>query len=158
MIYIAHRGNTDGPSRMENHPLHITKALALDFEVEVDIWYIDGQYILSHDHPDKADFKGSVESYKVPESYLKNDKFWHHAKDIKTLQMLNNLKPNNTINCFYHNTDDVTLTSAGWLWTYPGKEITIDSIAVMPELVKDQYDFSKAYGVCSDYVMKYSEE
>jgi len=155
MIYIAHRGNVSGPSKMENHPLHITHALALDFNVEVDVWYIDGQFILSHDHPTTANFKGSIESYKAPESYLANKKLWCHAKTIETFYRL---LQNNKINCFFHNSDDCTLTSKGYIWTYPGNDLTDKSIAVMPELVKEPYDFSKAYGVCSDYVMKYSEE
>ena len=35
MILIAHRGNIDGPSEMENHPDHIQKALDAGFNVEV---------------------------------------------------------------------------------------------------------------------------
>ena len=36
------------------------------------------------------------------------------------------------------------------IWTYPGKEIFGNSIAVMPEMVPG-WDYSKAYGYCSDY-------
>ena len=51
MILIAHRGNIDGPSEMENHPDHIQKALDAGFHVEVDAWVIDGEIFLGHDEP-----------------------------------------------------------------------------------------------------------
>ena len=46
ITYIAHRGNIDGPSEMENHPDHIAKALDLGFDVEVDVRIIDGRDVL----------------------------------------------------------------------------------------------------------------
>ena len=41
MKYIAHRGNMNGPSALENHPDHIREALQAGFDVEVDTWVID---------------------------------------------------------------------------------------------------------------------
>ena len=35
---------------------------------------------------------------------------------------------------FEHQEDDVTLTSEGYIWTYPNKQLTDNSIAVLPEL------------------------
>lgn len=52
--------------------------------------------------------------------------------------------------------DDVTITSKGYFWTYPGKQLTNNSIAVMPE-IKDFNNIEIAYGVCSDFVEKYKK-
>jgi len=53
------------------------------------------------------------------------------------------------IHCFWHQEDDVTLTSKGYLWTYSGKELTENSIAVLPEKKPDV----EVAGICSDYVV-----
>lgn len=142
MIYIAHRGNTKGPSDQENHPDHILNAIQNGFEVEIDVWYIKDKFVLGHDKPD----------YEVDEDFLMHGKFWHHAKNIEAIHKLNSLSPNYFINCFYHQTDDCVLTSGGWIWTYPGKSIiSSQSIAVMPETVEN-WNISQAGGICSDYV------
>lgn len=57
-------------------------------------------------------------------------------------------------NYFWHQEDDVTITSIGYFWTYPGKQLTKNSIAVMPE-TKDFIEINNAYGICSDYIEKY---
>ena len=41
---------------------------------------------------------------------------------------------NKTIHCFSHDKDDVVLTSQNWLWVYPNKKLTENSICVLPEL------------------------
>ncbi|MFA5490735.1 MAG: hypothetical protein WC284_16265 [Candidimonas sp.] len=143
MILIAHRGNTDGPNPdKENNPLYIIDSLKNGYHCEIDVWLKDGQIYLGHDCP----------QYQIGFDFLTKDKLWCHAKNIDALQMLIKGK----IHCFWHQTDDVTLTSNGWLWTYPGKDLTRDSIAVMPEWVEN-YDISAAYGVCSDFVSKYKK-
>lgn len=148
MIFIAHRGNWEGPNpEKENHPDYIANALFHNFEVEVDVWVIDGKFILGHDLP----------QYEVNENFLLNERFWHHAKNIQAFYILNKMKPNYLINCFFHDTDAAVLTSGGWLWTYPGKELTQDSIAVMPERVPG-WDVSKAYGICTDYGLEYQKD
>ena len=106
MKIIAHRGNMDGPNPVqENHPDYITKALQLNFDVEVDVWFLDGKFYLGHDAP----------QYEIEKSFLRNDRFWCHAKDIFSLEAM---LENNMI-CFWHQNDDVTLTSSGHIWTYP---------------------------------------
>lgn len=145
MIYIAHRGNTQGPNpEKENHPDYILDAVQQGFDVEVDVWVINGKFLLGHDAP----------QYEVGREFLLNDSFWHHAKNIQAFYQLNKMRPNYLINCFFHDTDAAVLTSGGWLWTYPGKELTSDSIAVMPERVPD-WDISQAYGICTDFPIKY---
>ena len=53
MKYIAHRGNLNGPNRLlENKPDYLNVALSLGYDVEVDVWFIDGKFFLGHDRPD----------------------------------------------------------------------------------------------------------
>lgn len=149
MIYIAHRGNLEGPDpEKENHPDYIRDALQQGFDVEVDVWFIDGKFILGHDKP----------QYEVKEEFILNDQFWHHAKDIKTLFKINDMKPNYLINCFYHDSDACTLTSGGWIWTYPGMELTKNSIAVLPEKIDNWQNLDRCYGICTDYTIKFSQQ
>jgi|TARA_B100000315_G_C14499987_1_gene551857 hypothetical protein len=136
MILISHRGNLNGKSNMENRPGYIHKALGQDFDVEIDVWWFgDGGYWLGHDKP----------QYHVDENFLENPRLWCHAKNIDALYKMN---INSLIHCFWHQEDDVTLTSRGYLWTYPGKQLTSKSIAVLPE-GKIPDDIA---GVCSDYI------
>lgn len=52
MKYISHRGNlTDVFPDKENSPEYIMAAIRADFDVEVDVWYIDGKIMLGHDAP-----------------------------------------------------------------------------------------------------------
>jgi hypothetical protein len=56
------------------------------------------------------------------------------------------------VHCFFHNNDDYTLTSEGFIWAYPGKMGEKKTIAVMPA---DNFDISNYEGVCSDNIEKY---
>ena len=52
MDLIAHRGNTNGSfESYENEPMYIDKAIQEGFDVEVDVWYVDGVLYLGHDKP-----------------------------------------------------------------------------------------------------------
>ena len=112
MILISHRGNLNGKSNRENQPDYIHEALVQDFDVEIDVWWFgDGGYWLGHDKP----------QYHVDENFLENPRLWCHAKNIDALYKMN---INSLIHCFWHQEDDVTLTSRGYLWTYSGKQLT----------------------------------
>jgi len=146
MLLISHRGNIDGSNPdKENHPTYLQNAINCGYHAEVDVWYIDGKYILGHDKP----------QYEISSEFLLNDKLWHHTKNIQALFHLNRMRPNYLINCFFHNTDEAILTSGGWIWTYPGGILTEDSIAVMPEIV-DTWKIDNCYGVCTDQCKYYS--
>ena len=141
MILISHRGNIDGPKpKLENQPKYIQEAIDKDYEVEIDVWYIDNQFWLGHDKP----------QYKVSGEFLEHPNFWCHAKNIDALYVMNT---NYHIHCFWHQEDDVTLTSRGFFWTYPGKELTKKSIAVLPQKIDKTLD---CYGVCTDEVLRWA--
>jgi hypothetical protein len=47
MIYISHRGNIDGKKpHLENNPTYIDEAIDLGYDVEIDLWFIDGRVYL----------------------------------------------------------------------------------------------------------------
>ncbi len=140
MKLIAHRGNLQGPQpEKENHPDHISSALSAQFEVEIDVWYFDDKWFLGHDEA----------QYEIKKSFLNNDRFWCHAKNIEALHEMLKEK----IHCFWHQEDDITLTSKGYIWTYPGKKLTEKSICVLPE--KNNEQPKKVLGICSDYIANY---
>ena len=140
MKIISHRGNLNGKSMYENHPDYIEETLCQDFEVEIDVWWIDDSgFWLGHDKP----------QYLVDEHYLENQKFWCHAKNIEALSKM---LDNNNIHCFFHQEDDVTLTSKGYIWTYPNKQLTDKSIAVLPKELDKSLN---CYGVCTDFVTRW---
>ncbi len=140
MILIAHRGNINGPSHTdENSPEYITRALGIGFDVEIDVWSIENRWYLGHDEP----------TYLVNSNFLQNQNLWCHAKNINALYGMMEL---NIPNYFWHETDKFTLTSSGYIWTYPGNVITSKSILV---IVDDSINHNEnIYGVCSDYVSK----
>ena len=43
-ILISHRGNIDGEfHELENNPTYIESAIKLGYDVEIDVWYINGK-------------------------------------------------------------------------------------------------------------------
>ena len=120
MIYISHRGNVDGPVKdKENNVDHIQKALNRGFEVEVDVRFNKNKFFLGHDY----------DQFEVDKEFLLNDKIWCHAKTTEALIELDKIKAH----YFWHQEDDYTITSRGFIWTYPGKKLFPNSICVLPE-------------------------
>lgn len=140
MFYISHRGNINGKNKKEeNNPEYIKIALQKGYEVEIDVRYKNSQFYLGHD----------FEEHKIEDSFLLNEKLWCHAKDIFAL---NNLKKIGA-HYFWHQEDDVTITSKGYFWTYPGKTLTNNSICVLPEICNIQK--IDCAGICSDFIQDY---
>ena len=91
----------------------------------------------------------------------KNDELENNPDYIKNalrkgfdLEALENLIKFKFLNVFWHENDDFTLTSKGYIWTYPGKSLTKNSIAVMPEIKKFQ-NLESCFGICSDFISTY---
>jgi hypothetical protein len=140
MVKIAHRGNTNGPNpEMENNPKYLLEALSLGFDVEVDVWLMGNEICFGHDFP---------EYMSIPESFLIEigHRAWFHCKNLEALYFFNSTFPQ--LNYFWHQSDDHTLTSQGYIWTYPGKAVVGKSVIVDLELSRiDQV----AYAICSDW-------
>ncbi len=145
MILIAHRGNTNGHMESwENEPTYIDIAIKNGFDVEVDVWYVDGQLYLGHDKP----------QYGVDFRWFRDRvlRLWVHCKNIEAVIFF---KTNQyEFNYFWHETDTITLTSLNYIWAYPGKQPIEKSISVMPEINND--DTKQCIGVCSDFIEKYN--
>lgn len=144
MILISHRGNTIGKiESYENEPNYIDKAISQGYDVEIDIWYVDGILYLGHDKP----------QYGINLTWVKDriDKLWIHCKNVEAINYFN--ESQYEFNYFWHENDTITLTSLNFIWAYPGKQPIEKSIAVMPEINND--DIVKCIGVCSDYIEKY---
>lgn len=144
MIFISHRGNLNGRVvELENEPQYIDYAISKGFDVEIDVWYINGNILLGHDNPIfLVDFKWILE---------RNNKIWIHCKNVESVLFFKN--SDIFFNYFWHQKDDITLTSKNQIWAYPGKQPIQDSIAVLPEIHND--DTSICSGICSDFVERY---
>lgn len=144
MRLIAHRGNVNGKSNRENDPEYIDEALGLGYDAEIDLWVYGKDMFLGHD----------IWQYEINGKWLvdRMDRLWVHCKNVRALERALKLG----INCFFHDTDDATLTSKGFIWAYPGHEIYSNKcVIVMPETQEKYIDFEVPdtfYGMCSDYV------
>lgn len=136
MILVSHRGNTIGPEKAENSPDLILETLSLGFDVEFDLWSVDGKLMTGHDAP----------KYDLDPKILTLNRLWIHAKNIEALTFLQDLP---YANYFWHDTDHYTVTSQGHIWAYPGMILKGKGIAVI--LGKDLPAFP-CQGVCSDFV------
>lgn len=166
---ICHRGNINGPSIHENSLDQINMAIALGYDVEIDVRYErmrdEDTYNLYLGH-DKA-------QYLIDFHWILQNKhrLWIHCKDRQSLEFFNNLE-NPYLNYFYHTDEDYVLTSKFYVWCFPGKPLLKNSICVMPE--SDYYQDHKdniwksspstnqwyfidtnIKGICTDYPYKY---
>jgi hypothetical protein len=143
MILIAHRGNINGKNpELENSITYINEAIKLEYNVEVDVWMINGVLFLGHDKP----------QYKITLHWLDEniDYLWVHCKNLQAIEWFN---ITNQYNYFWHQEDTVTLTSKGYIWAYPGNQPIKKSIAVLPELNNE--NVYECLGICSDYIQEY---
>jgi hypothetical protein len=146
MILISHRGNINGKKEeLENKPQYIDESLSLGYDVEVDVWFIDGIFYLGHDNPQYG--------ISLDWLYERKDKLWVHCKNVESIEKFNTLNEN--YNYFWHQEDTVTLTSKNFIWAYPGKQPIKNSISVLPELFND--NTSVCIGICSDYIHNYND-
>lgn len=144
MILISHRGNINGKiPNLENSPNYIKNALNLNYNVEIDVWHVNSFYT-GHDNPQ---YSCNILDFDIPE-------VWFHAKnDIAFFELL---KITKNANVFWHQNDDFTLTNKGFIWTYPNKNITNQSICVLPE--QSNYEnISVCRGICSDFISAYKQ-
>lgn len=143
MILISHRGNTYGKEpELENTPQYIQHAVKKGYVVEIDVWGSNnGHLFLGHDTPDT----------KIGIDFLSSGNYVIHAKNhlaIESLQYYN-------LHWFWHNTDDYTITSHGWVWAYPDKpNAGRKCIAVLPEI--HQTPIGGFAGICSDFIEDYA--
>jgi hypothetical protein len=140
---IAHRGNLEGPKKdQENKPEYLNKALAMGYDVEVDIWVLNYKIYLGHDFP----------QYEVEEDYIRSisNKAWFHCKNFGAIDFLSSSLQES--NYFWHQSDKFTLTSKGFIWTYPGEETSGNSVIVDLSGNAKQNNYN-CYAICADYIL-----
>ena len=136
--FIAHRGNVDGANLVyENDDAYLKHAYSIGYDVECDLIAHRGILYYGHDEPQTpADL-----------TFLQRMGVWCHAKNTEALLQLLKMRTN----CFWHETDKLTITTSGYLWCYPNtfvnhvKAVWLDlGDAVIPDTVP------KIYGICGD--------
>lgn len=143
--WILHRGLMNGPDpEKENKEELLWKRLSEGWDIEVDVWLVNGKLWLGHDKP--TDLLRDVRLLESPHA-------WIHCKNIAMLQYMAEQKPGAPF--FSHDTDDAVLTSNGYIWCYPGFCAGRQSIVVLPERVPDMKVDMAILGVCSDYTALY---
>ena len=142
---ISHRAYTEGEdTTVEDHPAAIQALLDSGFHVEIDVWYIDEEYLLGHDSP----------KYQIQETFLKQEGLWCHAKNKDALERM----LASEIHCFWHQEDDYTITSRGYIWAYPSKETSgKNTVFLFPEKYPN-IDYKKYNFICTDYVNRFTTE
>lgn len=105
--FIAHRGNFQGknPDR-ENTIEYIKRALDAGYWVEVDLQTKDEHLYFGHDDPQEI----------VDYDLVMDPRVINHAKDWLALTQLRIMGAH----YFWHNSDQLTLTSQNYAWCYPG--------------------------------------
>ena len=141
---ISYRGNLLGSNPdLENSPSAIQQAIKKGFDCEIDLWVKDKKIFLGHDYP----------QYEIDIDFLLdiNQFIWIHCKNLSAINYLT--EKSDIFNFFWHENDKFTLTSKGFIWTYPNNEYDKNSVIVnlSAELVLEK----DCYGICSDYVSQY---
>lgn len=155
MIIIAHRGLLYGPDPAgfyQNKPEQIKEALDKGFHAEVDVWVFEKfspEVFSGHDRAE----------HNLPLEWIidNRDKLWLHCKSIDALYFLSKVEPK--LNYFFHVSDDVTLTSYGYIWTFPGKQVVKSAIWVLPENNKSysRPSLNNCAGICTDYPVEFAK-
>ena len=137
MKLIAHRGNIKGRNKKEeNNPDYIRTAIKKGFDAEIDVWFHDGLYSGHDEAVYDLDLDFLLEFHKS---------LWIHCKNIESLEFLTSIPQ---LNVFWHQTDSYTLTSHGYIWTYPHTRVCRKSVIVCTDSRFARYQ--NCYGICCD--------
>ena len=139
--WILHRGLMNGPDpTLENQETLLKAHLEEGWEVEVDVWSLDGVLWLGHDRPTTR-----LEDHRL----LTRPGVWVHLKNLEAAAVLPGFA-----HTFIHDTDPAVYTSKGFLWCYPGNVVEHRrSVIVLPERAGFKFPLlGKAAAVCSDYL------
>jgi hypothetical protein len=138
--FIAHRGNVDGVNlAYENDDAYLKHAYSTGHDVECDLIVHRGILYYGHDEPQQpADL-----------TFIQQRGVWCHAKNLEALLQLLKMRTN----CFWHETDKLTITKDGYLWCYPNTFFN-HPWAVWLDLGDAQLPntIPKIYGICGDTV------
>ncbi len=140
--FISHRGNLYGKDlERENNLNSILEVINNGFDCEIDLWLHDNKLYLGHDRPENIISFSTILEIK---KYI-----WIHCKNLEALNFFIE-KESGELNFFWHQQDDFTLTSLNYIWTYPKKEVTSNSVIV--DLIHVDKIKKNVFGICSDNI------
>ena len=140
---IAHRGNIAGPNPdNENKIDYLKNSYNIGYDIEVDLIGHRGILYFGHDEPDEV----------ADTNFIQQPGIWCHAKNLQALELLTKMR----VHYFWHQKDDITITSQQYFWCYPGQWYRNNrSIWLDFENHKYPKDLSGIYGICSDHLTTY---
>lgn len=144
MILISHRGNISGQNGFtENTHEVIKKALSLGYYVEVDVRYDHSRgFYFNHDEMDTPNIRENKYF-----AHFDTERMIYHAKDLKSLEMLKE----RGYHYFFHDKEEYTITSQGWIWANIGSKLSSETVCVCPEKGFNG-NLMKCFGICSDFI------
>lgn len=145
MKLISHRGNINGCiPEAENKPDYIDDTIRLGYDVEIDVWNVDGKLFLGHDEP----------QYRVELNWLveRRDYLWIHTKNFEALDYL----IDKNVRVFYHEQERQTIiNNCNLIWSHDLDRTSSKSIIPLLDLTSIQNNheqYKHVYGICSDYI------
>lgn len=152
MKIISHRGFANGIDKsIENKPSEIESRIIEGFDVEIDLWVVNSKLWLGHDEG----------VYKVDIDWLLefSNFLWIHCKSSESLNFLSSNKFKN-LNYFFHDTDQYTITSRGYVWCYPGADIINNSVYLFPEkfTLSSSTIIRRNLSICTDFPNIYRDK
>ena len=151
---ISHRGNLTGRNPNEENSLsYMEDAIALGFDVELDLRVIEGKLYTGHDYPQYPIYSEWIFKY--------SESLWIHCKNYEAFKYASR---HTNLNYFWHENDKYTITSKGYIWAHVNSNIRdLDAILVLPERTMHMNNSEKVRkltldvrGICSDYIRSIS--
>lgn len=138
MLKISHRGNTSGRCpESENTPEYIQNALLRGYDVEVDLWVIEGCCYLGHDKP----------MHKVNYEFFKSPRIWVHCKNKEAILAAQT----HSLHFFCHENDAYAMTSRGIVISHVNSEPIPGCVAVILDDDFQRIQNIRVAGVLTDY-------
>ena len=154
MKFISHRGNIHGPQPDEENTFdYIDEAIALGYDVEVDLRWKNGQFYLGHDFAQEP-------SVSLEWIYDRQHFLWLHCKDIDCFSIAPKAWRK-----FCHISDPAVVVTPDFLWIHD-LSMELNWKCIIPLLTKediDNFDLERTrsgdcYGICTDYPMYLERE
>ena len=82
---------------------------------------------------------------------------WIHCKSSESLNFLSRFQK---LNYFFHDSDQYTITSKGFIWCYPGTDVIDNSVYLFPEKFSLSSSTIKEHNlsICTDFPRIYKEK
>ena len=142
-IIISHLGNIAGRQpKQENRLKYLKAALAAGWHVCADVVFYQGSFLLP--------FEGGFNP--APPSFFSGQRVWSRCYNAETLDALCNINAH----AFLDTEHMPTLTSSQFIWTPANRELSLRSIAYLPETAEPNWVYAyEPAGLCSNEPSSY---